>query len=166
MVTSKVEKLSYSESDSLTLLEKADIDAKVHMWDRLNAHVRSFIFLNSSPQVIGHIKQMTIARKIWLHLDQLYKRMMPMKRAPMEVQMRSLNPAKSASMKDHISKLQSMHQEVLQGGKIISPEDMAITLLSHLPQKYGGFYSSLITLGRVTNLTWEDFVPMVLDQED
>lgn len=28
------------------------------------------------------------------------------------------------------------------------------------------FYSSLITLGRTTDLTWEELVPMVLDQED
>ena len=51
-------------------------------------------------------------------------------------------------------------------GKVILFEDMAITLLSHLPNTYSNFYSSLITSGRMTDLTWEELAPMVLDQED
>ena len=51
-------------------------------------------------------------------------------------------------------------------GKQISSEDMAITLLSHLPAKYSNFYSSLITSGRLNEILWEELVPMVLDQED
>ena len=50
--------------------------------------------------------------------------------------------------------------------KTISSVDMAILLLSQLPSRYGAFYSSLITFGRMTNATWEELVPMVLDQED
>ena len=51
-------------------------------------------------------------------------------------------------------------------GKKISSEDMAITLLSHLPAKYSNFYSSLITSGRLNEVTWEELVPMLLDQEE
>lgn len=71
--------------------------------------------------------------------------------------MRTLEPSKSVSMRDHISKLQDLHQEVLEAGKQISSEDMAITLLSQLPKpKYAGFYSSL-----TTSITWVELVPMV-----
>ena len=51
-------------------------------------------------------------------------------------------------------------------GKKIASEDMAITLLSQLPAKYSNFYSSLITSGRLNEVTWEELVPMVLDQEE
>eukprot|EP00250_Pteridium_aquilinum_P026436 c3300_g1_i1 orf=632-838(+) len=43
--------------------------------------------------------------------------MTPMKRASLEVQMRTLDPEKSASVKDHINKLKSMKWEILQTGK-------------------------------------------------
>ena len=59
-----------------------------------------------------------------------------------------------------------MRQDIAAAGKMISSEDMAIILLCQLPEKYGRFYSSLITSGRMTDLTWEELVPMVLDQED
>ena len=49
---------------------------------------------------------------------------------------------------------------------MISSEDMAIILLCQLPESYGSFYSSLIASGRMTDLTWEELVPMVLDEED
>ena len=48
----------------------------------------------------------------------------------------------------------------------MSSEDMAITLLSHLPAKYSNFYSSLITSGRLNEVTWEELVPMLLDQDE
>ena len=51
-----------------------------------------------------------------------------MKRVAIEVQMWTLNPAKSASMQDHLNKLQRMQQDVLAAagaGKVISSEDMA-----------------------------------------
>lgn len=51
-------------------------------------------------------------------------------------------------------------------GKKIASEDMAITLLSQLPTEYSNFYSSLITSGRLNEVTWEELVPMVLDQEE
>ncbi|KAI5083572.1 hypothetical protein GOP47_0003315 [Adiantum capillus-veneris] len=43
---------------------------------------------------------------------------------------------------------------------------MAIMLLSHLPAKYYGFYLSLITNVHLNVLTWEELVPMVVDQEE
>ena len=89
-----------------------------------------------------------------------------MKRAGLEVTMRQLDPNKCASMKEYIDKLQIMHQKIMHAGKQISSEDMAILLLSKLTNKYGAFYSSLITSGRMTELLWEELVPMVLDQED
>ena len=80
--------------------------------------------------------------------------------------MRQLDPSKCASMKEFIDKVQVLHQEIMHAGKQISSEDMAILLLMKLPAKYSAFYSSLITSGRMTALTWEELVPMVLDQED
>ena len=50
--------------------------------------------------------------------------------------------------------------------KTISLVDMVILLLSQLPQRYGAFYSSLITSCRMIDVTWEELVPMVLHQED
>ena len=49
-------------------------------WDRLNAQIQSFIFFNCTPSIIEHIKHMTGARLIWLHLDGSYNWMTPMKR--------------------------------------------------------------------------------------
>ena len=74
-------------------------------WDRLNARIRSFIFLNCTPSVVGHIKSMTEARKIWLRLGELFNRMTSMKRIAIEAQVRTLNPAKSSSVREHINKL-------------------------------------------------------------
>ena len=54
----------------------------------------------------------------------------------------------------------------MHSGKKIASKDLAILLLSKLPARYSAFYSSLITSGRMTELTWEELVPMVLDQED
>ena len=54
----------------------------------------------------------------------------------------------------------------MHAGKKISSKDMAIMLLLKLPTRYSAFYSSLITSGRMTELTWEELVPMVLDRED
>ncbi len=77
--------------------------------------------------------------------------MTPMKRVSIEVQMRTLKPSQSASMHDHVNKLQAMRQEIGAAGKKISSEDMAIILMCQLPDNYSGFYSSLITSsGRMT----------------
>ena len=69
-------------------------------------------------------------------------------------------------MQDHINKIQAMRREIAAAGKVISSKDMAIILFCQLPDSYNGFYSSLITLGRRTDLSWEELVPMVLDQQD
>ena len=39
------------------------------MWDKLNAWVRSFIFLNCQPAVLNHIKQISSAHAISEFLD-------------------------------------------------------------------------------------------------
>ena len=145
---------------------KARDDEEGALWNRINARIRSFIILNVTSAILGHIKHMTDAKAIWTHLASLYARVSPMKRVSLEVQMRMLDPSKSPSMREHINKLQELQQEVLSMGKEISSEDMAITLLSHLPAKYSNFYSSLITSGRLNEVTWEELVPMVLDQEE
>ena len=94
-------------SGSLCLMKSAT-RKEANQWDRLNARIRSFIFLNCTPSVIEHIKNMTGAREIWLRLGSLYNRMTPMKRVGIEVQMRTLKPSQSALLQDHINKLQAM----------------------------------------------------------
>ena len=89
-----------------------------------------------------------------------------MKRAGLEVTMQQLEPSKFASMKEFIDKVQIMQQEIMHAGKKIASKDLAILLLSKLPARYSAFYSSLITSRRMTELTWEELVPMVLDHED
>lgn len=146
--------------------EQDPIGDERYQWDRFNARIRSFIIINCTPSVLAHIRHLTLVRQIWLHLDQIYNRMTPMKRAGLEVTMRQLDPSRCASMKEYIDKVQILQQEIAHAGKTISPTDMAILLLSKLPPKFSAFYSSLITSGRVTELTWDELVPMVLDQED
>ena len=147
-------------------IPKPDDPEEAALWERVNGRIRSFIILNVTPTVLEHIKHFTSARAIWTHLASLFARVSPMKRVSLEVQMRTLDPSKSSSMREHINKLQSLQQEVLSMGKQISSEDMAITLLSHLTPEYSSFYSSLITSGRLNEILWEELVPMVLDQED
>ncbi|MCO5560564.1 hypothetical protein L7F22_014179 [Adiantum nelumboides] len=148
------------------LWSPARLQKEQNLWDQLNARIRSFLFLNCSPAVIEHIKHMQGAREILLRLEGMYHRMTPMKRVSIEVSMRNLKPANGSSITEHINTLQSMQQEVLAAGKIISSEDMAITLLSHLPKSYSSFYSSLITSGRANTILWEELVPMVIDEEE
>lgn len=90
------------------LSTRKDREAQTQIWDRVNARVRLFIFLNCTPQVINHVKHMTLARGIWEHLASLYHRVSPMKRISLEVQMRVMNPAKSSTMREHINKLQAL----------------------------------------------------------
>ena len=93
-------------------------------------------------------------------------RITPMKRVSWEVQLRLLDPAKSSSMREHISKMELLRDRIVQAGGKHSEEDMAVTLLSQLPESYSVFYTSLITSGRMTMITWDELVPQVLDQED
>ena len=167
----KVIMLAVLESYELAFFSMTDVPKPAEedegaLWDRINARIRSFIILNVTPAILSHIKHMTDAKAIWTHLASLYERVSPMKRVSLEVQMRMLDPSKSSSMQEHINKLQGLQQEVLSMGKKISSEDMAITLLSHLPVKYSNFYSSLITSGHLNEVTWEELVPMLLDQEE
>ena len=76
-----------------------------------------------------------------------------MKWAGLEVSRRQLEPSKFASMKEFIDKVQIMQQEIMHAGKKITFEDLAILLLSKLPARYSAFNSSLITSGRMTELT-------------
>ena len=82
------------------------------------------------------------------------------------MQLRLLDPAKSSSMREHISKMELLRDRIVQAGGKHSEEDMAVTLLSQLPESYSVFYTSLITSGRMTMITWDELVPQVLDQED
>ena len=61
-----------------------------------------------------------------------------------------------------------MREELAEAGRNFSSEDMAIVLLSHiwLLPKYSGFYTSLLTSGRTTPMTWDELVPMVLAHDD
>ena len=63
------------------------IDEESYRWDRLNAHICSFIILNCTPTVLAHIPHLTSVRQIWLLLGQIYNRMTPMKWAGLEVSM-------------------------------------------------------------------------------
>ncbi|MCO5577293.1 hypothetical protein L7F22_031120 [Adiantum nelumboides] len=72
--------------------------------------------------------------------------------------------ARNSSMRDHINKMQELQQEILHMGKLISSENMAIQLLAQLPSRYSNFYSSLITSRRLNTISWDEIVPMVLDQ--
>ncbi|MCO5548047.1 hypothetical protein L7F22_001503 [Adiantum nelumboides] len=113
---------------------QARLRKELNLWDQLNARIRSFFFLNCSSAVIEHIKHIQRARDILLRLEGMYHRMTPMKRVSIEVSMRNLKSTDGSSITEHINTLQSMQQEVLAAEKIISSEDMAITLLSHLPK--------------------------------
>ena len=62
------------------------------IWDHVNAHARSIIFLNCTPIVINHVKHMKVAHGIWQHLAFLYDRVMPMKRVALEFQLCELDP--------------------------------------------------------------------------
>ena len=90
------------------------------LWDRINARIRSFIILNVTPAILGHIKHMTDAKAIWTNLASLYERVSPMKGVSLAVQMWMLDPSKSSSMWEHINKLQGLQQEMLSMGKKIS----------------------------------------------
>ncbi|MCO5609165.1 hypothetical protein L7F22_063388 [Adiantum nelumboides] len=61
--------------------------------------------------------------------------MMPMKRAALEVQMRTVDRGKSASMREHIDILQALQQVILQARKTISSEE-AMVLMCHLPSRW------------------------------
>ena len=89
-----------------------------------------------------------------------------MKQAGLKVSMQHPEPSKCVSMKEFIDKVQIMQQEIMHSRKKILSKDMAILILSKLLARYSAFYSSLITSGTMTVLTWEELVPMVLDQED
>lgn len=89
----------------------------------------------------------------------------PMKRISLEVQLGRLDPALSASIRDHINKMQNFQQDILHASKEISVEDMAITLLSHLVPLLGLLLISY-HVGRLSTITWEELVPMVFDQEE
>ena len=139
MVLQNVERPMASNTE-----EDTDYAKQAYQWDRLNACVQSFIVLNCTPAVLSHIRHMQGARQIWLHLEQMYNRMTPMKRAALEISMRQLDPAKCSSIKDYIDRLQMMNQEIMHAGKTLSSVDMAIVLLSKLP-------SSTDALGLVQN---------------
>ena len=90
-----------------------------------------------------------------------------MKRVSWEVQLRLFDPAKSISMREHIRKMELLRYRIVQAGGKHSEEDMAVTLLlQQLLESYAVFYTSLITSGRMTMITWAELVPQVLDQED
>lgn len=58
---------------------------QVAIWDRSNARVKSFIFLNCMRRVINHEKRTTVAHDIWQHLAFLYDGFMPMTRVALEL---------------------------------------------------------------------------------
>ena len=62
--------------------------------------------------------------------------------------------------------MELLRDRIVQAGGKHSEEDMAVTLLSQLPKSYSVFYTSLITSGRMTMITWDELGPQVLDQED
>ena len=103
---------------------------------------------------------------MWLHLRMTFDRMNPMKRVALESQMWNCDPTKFSFMKEYMDKLQAIHQDIMQVGKTISYEDMEILLISRLPSWYRAFHSFLIMSWRMLDVTWEDLVPMDLDEEN
>ncbi|MCO5594455.1 hypothetical protein L7F22_048485 [Adiantum nelumboides] len=148
-----------------TLEERTQINKAAVAWDKLNARVRSFLFLSCTPQALGHVKHITSAREIWLYFNTMYNRVTPMKLAGMEIQIKNLDLKQSSSVKEHIDRLQLLHQEA---GKKFSSEEMAIVLLGQiwLLPRFSVFYTSLLTSGCTTPMTWEELVPLVLAQDD
>ena len=129
-------------------------------------HCSQLYSCSLGPHLTSHQCQANLALAGWLLLGQIYSRMTSMKQAGLEVSMQQLEPSKFASMKEFIDKVQIMQQEIMHAGKKIASKDLAILLLSKLLARYSTFYSSLITSERMTELTWEELVAMVLDQED
>ena len=91
-----------------------------------------------------------------------------MKRISLEVHLRHLDPPTSPSIHEHTNKMQNFQQDILHVGKEISSEDMAIKLLNQVisDSHFSAFYSSLITSRRLSTITWEELVPMILDPEE
>ena len=141
-------------------------DDRHYIWSRINGKVRSFIINNCKDDVLSSVLTIQNAKEMWDKLSSSHDRITPMKRVSWEVQLRMLDPAKSSSMREHISKMEVLRDRIVQAGGKQSEEDMAITLLSQLPVSYSVFYTSLITSGRMTVITWDELVPQVLDQED
>lgn len=137
-----------------------------YIWSRINGKVRSFIINNCKDDVLSSVLTIQNAKDMWDKLSVSNDRITPMKRVSWEVQLRLLDPAKSSSMREHISKMELLRDRIVQAGGKHSEEDMAVTLLSQLPESYSVFYTSLITSGRMTMITWDELVPQVLDQED
>ncbi|MCO5604027.1 hypothetical protein L7F22_058184 [Adiantum nelumboides] len=156
------------QHDADTLEERTQINKAAAAWDKLNARVRSFLFLSCTPQALGHVKHITSAREIWLYFNTMYNRVTPMKLAGMEIQIGSLDLKQSSSVKEHIDRLQLLRQDLSEAGKKFSSEEMAIVLLGQiwLLPRFSVFYTSLLTLGRTTPMTWEELVPLVLAQDD
>ncbi|MCO5560599.1 hypothetical protein L7F22_014215 [Adiantum nelumboides] len=137
-----------------------------YIWTRVNGKVRSFIINNCKDVILSSVLTITNAKDMWDKLAASHDRVTPMKRVSWDVQLRLLDPAQSGSMREHITKMEQLRDRIRQAEGNLTDEDMAITLLSQLPASYSMFYTSLITSGRLTIITWDELVPQVLDQED
>ena len=125
-----------------------DNHVRHYIWIRVNGKVRSFIISNCKDVILSSVLTIRNAKDMWDKLAASHDRVTPMKRVSWDVQLRLLDPAKSGSMREHITKMEHLRDRIRQAEGHLTDEDMAVTLLSQLPTSYSMFYTSLITFLR------------------
>ena len=75
--------------------------------------MRSFIINNCKDDVLSSVLNIQNAKEMWDKVSVSNDRITPMKRVSWDVQLRLLDPAKSSSMHEHISKMELLRDRIV-----------------------------------------------------
>ncbi|KAH9780178.1 hypothetical protein KPL71_007988 [Citrus sinensis] len=129
----------------------------------INNKAHSTIILHLSDEVLREVAKEKTASGLWAKLEELFLRKSLAKRLYMKMKLYTFSMKEGTVMKDHLDEFNKLILDLENVSIILEDEDMALILLSSLPDSYEHFVDTLL-YGRQT-LTLKD-VKNALESKD
>lgn len=123
------------------------------------------IILHTNSQLQLLLSNYDSAKEAWDKLVEMFDKRDKFIRNQLERDLRILKMSVNETAFDHISKLETLYQQLVSNGKSIDDEDRAIILLlsiEHIPR----FHSICSTLRLQAKLNYSDTKDLILEQEN
>eukprot|EP00794_Sanderia_malayensis_P002818 gene2818-3255_t len=125
----------------------------------------TYICLAIDPDQQIHVRDTTTAEEAWNALKAQFARTSILQKVRLRQQYYSSQFVSGGNMLQHINRLKSLHEQLKEMGAAIDDQELAMTLLSSLPEEFKPLITALDAVGE-DNMTFEKVKGMLLNDID
>ena len=144
--------------------ERPDEDVgRAQLFDKRARKAHATIVLNFKDSQLMHVSSASSAREVWERLQDLYEAKGLANRLFLRRKLFTCQMSEGDTMIAHVNKVKAMGEQLEAIGAGVSDDDLVMTLLSSLPESYGGLIVALES--RADDLSLEFVISRLLHEE-